>query len=184
MQQERRRFFAAVLAPEGLAAAIHEYRLWIGSRYGCSSGFRTPPHVTLIPPFELAGTEDLPDLELALAEFARGQPPFLARVEGFGAFGDRTVFASPVEQPEWGALHRNLYRHIGHDFPGLIRPDKRPFHPHVTIANRDIPSGASLEILAHLRAAGINVDYPVDHLALMEYESWAWTERSCWPLEA
>lgn len=180
--KDEERFFIGVSAPESVAARVHEFRLWVGQHYGCKSGFQTPPHVTLVPPFFAAGPETLDEIEKSLGEFSMTMRGFKTRLEGFDAFGDRTVFISPVSDPAWEAAHRAIYQKLGHDMPGLIQPDKRPFRPHMTIANRDIPAGTSGEMLSYLRSVGMSVEFPVDNISLYEFINGVWRERCRWPL--
>lgn len=172
------RFFVAVMADRALAGQIEAFRAWARETLGCRSGQRTPPHVTLVPPFVLP-LGSLDGLEAALSAAALAGIPFIARVEGFDSFGERTLFARVVPGPDWDALRDRVYVAASDQGPELVTrfPHPRvPFHPHLTIANRDIPPGSARVALAELRARGLSAQMPVDHLALLRFEEGAWRE--------
>lgn len=189
--------FVGVLAPPELADAVEECRAWMAARYGCSAGYRTAPHVTVIPPFALpelltgsllTGREERPEdvpavprLEETLAAWASRQTPFEGRVTGFGAFAERTIFASLVEDPRWTAFHDSLAGTLADAFPGLIPRERRPYVPHLTVANRDIPPEALAPALEHFASLALDKPFPVDHVALFEWTGGLWSVRSAWP---
>jgi 2'-5' RNA ligase len=174
--------FIGVLANEALADTLGQCRLWMGENFGCRSGFSTPMHVTLVPPFALADPGDVEALERAIDACARAGKAFQARVAGFGAFAERTVFARVEPDPRWTELRDSLYATIARALPGRIRKDARPFVPHLTVANRDIPAIAvprALEYFAHL---GLEEDFPADHIALFTRKGGVWATERAWKL--
>ena len=57
--------FAGVTVSGSLAETVRGCRRWMHERYGCKSGHLTPPHVTLIPPFDIGEEKDCRKLEEA-----------------------------------------------------------------------------------------------------------------------
>ncbi len=164
--------FIGVPLPEELVENITAFRRYTHDRYGCRSGHSTPPHITLVPPFVINEGADTADIEERIAK-VKGVP-FNAVVDGFGSFDERTVFAHVQTAREWTGLRdavnaavRNL---------GNIRVDRRPFRPHITIANRDIPPGATMRILEYLSAFDISTEFPVDTIAVFERRDHRWIE--------
>ena len=174
--------FIGILANDELADTLGQCRLWMGETFGCRSGFSTPIHVTLVPPFSLPDPGDLELLARAIASCAHDATPFVARVSGFGAFGERTVFARVESDPRWTELRDSLYASIARALPGRIGKDARPFVPHLTVANRDLPAIAvprALEYFAHL---DLDEEFPVDHVALFARRGGLWTTEHAWKL--
>ena len=172
--------FVGVLASEDLADTLAGCRRWMGEAFGCRSGFATPMHVTLIPPFALRDPEVAEALAQAIGETARAMKPFTARASGFGAFGERTVFARVVPDPRWAALRDALFAETSRALPGLLRKDARPFTPHLTVANRDIPVGAIPRALEHFAPLALEEEFPADHIALFERRGGAWEIAFVW----
>jgi len=179
--------------PPDLSARLDGCREYMGSRYGCHSGFRTPFHITLVPPFCL-GEESDPALvsRAALEALAccRGQGilPLVCRVQGFSSFGERTLFARVLVRPEekngagrgiscWEALRSAVYDSLESVLSpagGCPRRDTRPFVPHITIANRDIPRGAARAALEYLSGLGLDEELTINSITVFERKGGAW----------
>lgn len=63
---------------------------------------------------------------------------FEIQLEGFGHFGKRVLFIAVKENPLLNRLKAEAEMHFRNSFNGIIKKEDRPFHPHVTIASRDM----------------------------------------------
>lgn len=180
------RYFVATLAPPELAETIMGFRAYMGERYGCRSGFRTPPHVTLVPPFAVTAAVDpyewAQSLEAALEQAASRAQPFIGEISGFGAFADRTLYAHVVPDSRWDELRHLVYASLSTLEPVPTRENRMRFVPHLTIANRDIPAGALPAALSHFAEIGLEESLGVDHLSLLKMEAGPWEVVAVWPL--
>ena len=170
----RQTHFIGVLLPDDLARAVEECRRYMNRTYGCRSGYATPVHVALVPPFALPRDYTTEDVVEALL---RGVPQdfgFIAHTENFDAFGDRTLFAAVVSSPGWNRLKNAAETTLRGAFPGCLRKDPRPFHPHITVANRDIPPGASTVALRFLNGKKFEEDFPVDNMTVFVCKGGVW----------
>jgi 2'-5' RNA ligase len=120
----------AIVIPEPHATVLASWREQVGD----AEGQRIPPHVTLLPPTEIApGT--LADVEAHLSAAARAAEPFDMHLSGTGTFRPVSdvvfvVVAAGIAQCE--QLERRVRR------GPLQRETRFPYHPHVTVAH-DIP---------------------------------------------
>ncbi len=168
---EQTHFIGAVL-PDVLVEKITAFRRYTHDRYGCRSGHSTPPHITLVPPFVIEDGYSTDDLARAI--MALDARPFNCTVDGFGSFDERTVFAHVKTSREWTDLKDRVSGAVK-DL-GSIRMDRRPFRPHITIANRDIPPGKTMQILEYLSAFDISTTFSVDTIAVFERRDHRWAE--------
>ena len=99
---------------------------------------------------------------------------FIAKIRGFEAFQDRTIYARVLLDKKWDVLKAETIRAVRGYLPARISADKRPFRPHATIANRDIPPGATPEALSVLNALCIEGSFPVDAITVFEREGQLW----------
>ena len=169
--------FFGVLLPDELDSEIEESRRYMNGAFGCKSGHRTPLHVTLVPPFHLSDEFSTADIVSALE--SRIAPiseslRFSARVEGFGAFGERTVFARVLPSEAWLRIRDAVLHAVLEKCPHCTKKDTRPFQPHITIANRDIPAGATAKALIVLNDTALRADFPADNIAVFERENGLW----------
>ena len=170
----RQTHFIGVLLPDDLTCVVEECRRYMNRTYGCRSGHATPVHVTLVPPFALPRDYTTEDVVEALLRGVPQDFSFSARTENFGAFGDRTLFAAVRPAPEWNRLKNAAETALRGAFPGCLRKDPRPFHPHITVANRDIPPGASTAALRVLNGKKFEEDFPVDNMTVFVRKGGGW----------
>jgi 2'-5' RNA ligase len=176
--------FVGVLTPIEVSDFVEECRTWMGAAYGCRSGYQTPPHITLVPPFSLDGRfedgDDIPArrLERCLADWAGDREPFSARLDGFGAFAERTLFVRVVDDPLWESWHGELCSALSAAFPGLLPRDRKRFTPHLTVANRDVPPEAFAPALEHFATLAYAAEILVDCVALFEWAGNRWAVRA------
>jgi 2'-5' RNA ligase len=161
-----------VAIPEPWAQLLVDWR----SKVGDPQASLVPPHVTLLPPTEVA-VADRTMVTAHLAQVARAHAPFDMHLSGTGTF-------SPVSDVVFVAVARGIgnCELIANDVRRgpLARSLAFPYHPHVTVAH-DVPSDM-LE-LAYSGLADLSAEFRVEHFT--EYEQMpngAWTVAHEYPL--
>ena len=135
-----------------------------------------PPHVTLLPPTEVAASAR-PAITQHLAEVARCHPPFDMHLAGTGTF-------TPVSEVVFVAVARGigsceLIANAVRSGP-LERSLSFPYHPHVTVAH-DVP--ADMLDLAYSGLADLSAEFRVDRFTEFEQtSSGAWAVAREYPL--
>jgi len=152
--------------------------------YGCKSGHATPIHVTLVPPFRLSeeySTEDIArTIEKEVLPKGLG---FTGHIDNFDAFGDRTLFAKVLMNDKWVALRDAVYGAIAKAAPGCTKKDGRPFAPHLTVANRDVPNGVMTDALQVMNELKLVEEFPVDNITIFERQNGKWVSAVVMNLE-
>lgn len=169
--------FLGVLVPDDITLTLEDCRRYMNENYGCKSGYGTPIHVTLVPPFRLPEEFRTSDLAAAIEKEVlplAEKLKFDAHIENFDAFGDRTVFAKVIASKNWTALRDKVVAAVLNAAPGCTKKDQRPFQPHLTVANRDIPAGASVNALKVLNELNLVEDFPVDNITIFERKGGRW----------
>ncbi|MCR5760480.1 MAG: 2'-5' RNA ligase family protein [Sphaerochaetaceae bacterium] len=162
--------FIGVLPPEDISLILQDCRTYMNRTYGCKSGHRTPLHVTLIPPFVFDSTEDLISV-LNTIYFKE----FTARIDNFRCFGERTIYARVIEDKKWLFLRDQVFDAVCAAFPSVLKKDNRPFRPHITVANRDIPQGCLCKALGKLENVSLKESFSVNNITLFEFKEGRWT---------
>lgn len=169
--------FLGVLVPDDITLTLEDCRRYMNENYGCKSGYGTPIHVTLVPPFRLPEEFRTADLVAAIEKEVlplAEKLKFDAHIENFDAFGDRTVFAKVIASKNWTALRDKVVAAVLNAAPGCTKKDQRPFQPHLTVANRDIPAGASVNALKVLNELNLVEDFQVDNITIFERKGGRW----------
>lgn len=169
--------FLGVLIPEDITLTLEDCRRYMNEAYGCKSGYGTPIHVTLVPPFHLPEEYTTADLVQAIEKDVlpqAAQMKFDAHIDNFDAFGDRTIFAKVIRNEKWTALRDKVLAAVLNAAPGCTKKDQRPFQPHLTVANRDIPAGVSADALEVMNELNLVEDFPVDNITIFERKGGKW----------
>ena len=167
--------FIGVLLPEDITLTLEDCRRYMNEVYGCKSGHGTPIHVTLVPPFRLQEEYSTADLISAIEkEVLPKGLGFSAHIDNFDPFGDRTLFANVVASDAWTKLRDKTIQAILNTCPGCTKKDKKPFQPHATVANRDIPVGIMTKALQVMNELNLAEDFPVDNITIFERKGNRW----------
>ena len=95
-------------------------------------------------------------------------------MNNFDAFGDRTIFAKVDNNPKWSELRDAVYSAIIKAVTGCTKKDQRPFTPHLTVSNRDIPPGVTKDALEVMNEMDLVEDFPVDNITIFERKGGCW----------
>ncbi len=141
--------------------------------FNCLVALRSPAHITLVPPFWM--NDDLENkLEDAISQFSRHQVPFEINLKNFAAFKPRVIYADVLSAPYLQTLHDQLHEYlIASDlFP--IKKEDHPFHPHVTIAARDLHKKAFYAAWVTFRKESYNASCRIIGISLLKHNQKNW----------
>lgn len=131
-----RMYFVAVVLPQHIDEKVLQYKRQMQALYGCKVGLKSPAHITLVPPFWMEEEKEAA-LRQDIEKLAQSIPAFSLATAGFSAFKPRTIFVAVEENARLQELKKSsdsFFR--GKDYKMKI--ENRPFHPHITIATRDL----------------------------------------------
>ena len=167
--------FIGVLLPEDITLTLEDCRRYMNEVYGCKSGHGTPIHVTLVPPFKLPEEYSTADLISAIEkDVLPKRLGFTAHIDNFDAFGDRTLFANVIADDAWTKLRDETVKALLYACPRCSKKDPRPFQPHATVSNRDIPAGIMTKALQVMNELKLAKDFPVDNITIFERKGNRW----------
>ncbi|MEU2347388.1 2'-5' RNA ligase family protein [Modestobacter sp. NPDC049651] len=161
-----------VSVPEPWAQLLVEWR----TKCGDPQASLVPPHVTLLPPTEVA-VRDRAAISEHLAAVARAHAPFDMHLSGTGTFRpvSEVVFvtvALGIGDCEQIATHVRT--------GPLARPLSFPYHPHVTVAH-DVPT--DMLDMAYVALADLHAEFRVDSFTEFEQQpDGAWSVVQEYPL--
>jgi 2'-5' RNA ligase len=161
-----------VPVPEPWAQLLVEWR----GKVGDPQASLVPPHVTLLPPTEVA-VADRPAITAHLAQVARRHPPFAVHLSGTGTF-------RPISEVVFVAVARGIAdcELIATDVRTgpLARSLTFPYHPHVTVAH-DVPT--DMLDMAYAGLADLQAEFRVDSFTEFEQlPGGAWAVAREYPL--
>jgi 2'-5' RNA ligase len=129
-------YFFAILPPFNIAAELNEIKKEFAEKYGSSKALKSPPHITIIPPFFANDTFEK-SIESKVNGFAKDCRHISINLNGFGEFNNKVIFVEMKKNAELQVF----YDAFSAFFTGLgfeITSMNKFFHPHVTVAFRDL----------------------------------------------
>jgi 2'-5' RNA ligase len=171
----RSRFFIALLPPIALREEINAFKHYFSEVYQSHAALRSPPHVTLQPPFEWEKRE-IEHLSESLTHFSRGFEPLRMALDGFSAFKPRVIYIQVQPDPQLSALQHSLNSHLAQNFQLIHAPSQsRPFTPHLTVAFRDLSKENFYRAWQEFEHKKIFYKFSVPSLTLLRHNGKQWT---------
>ena len=167
-------YFVALLPPAKLSEQITSLKNYCKAQFGSGHALNSPPHITLHMPFKWkeARKQELID---CLNQVALAHEPFLIQLKDFDYFEPRVVFVNVLENTELRQLQKSLseqMRRSLHLFNAAYKD--RPFHPHMTIAFRDLRKAMFYEAKAYFSTQQLAMEFDAKNLTLLRHRDKTW----------
>jgi 2'-5' RNA ligase len=129
-------YFIAVVLPPSLNEKILHFKNYMREQFNCLVALKSPAHITLVPPFWME--EKMEELLISEIDSISQRESFIMQTNNFSAFKPRTIFIALEANKELDQLKKDSDDHFIARKEFKIKIDDRPFHPHITIATRDL----------------------------------------------
>jgi 2'-5' RNA ligase len=166
-------YLIALLPPPPLRDRVRALKEEMRDRFGASHALKSPAHITLQMPFRL-GLEDEPGLLKLLEAWSRRQRPFAVKLMGFGSFPPRVIFIRIIDHNPVSALEGSLRELLAGEAHLQIETSHQPFHPHMTIATRDLREPAFYQAWAEFKDRPFEAAFEVRSLFLLRHNGQFW----------
>lgn len=124
---------------------MDDIRMEIAEKFNCRHALKTIPHITLQPPFKT--TSDSAEILNCLKSLSEINHPVTVSTSGFNSFDERVAFIDVAITEELKNLHQRVNQLLHEN--KIVPINNRPFHPHITLAHRDL-NPAFLPEIKHL----------------------------------
>lgn len=166
-------YFIAFIPHEALKENIRALKEEMKERFNAQHALKSPAHITLQMPFKRKEEEEsrfIPTLE----KFAGQQSGFLSRLNGFGHFSTRVIYINVEPSQAILDIHAHLNQVLAEQlgFPeGEIRTE---FHPHMTIATRDLSKSAFKEAWKDFQYRDFQDSFMAESIFLLKHNGKHW----------
>ncbi|HVZ55201.1 MAG TPA: 2'-5' RNA ligase family protein [Chitinophagaceae bacterium] len=179
-------YFIALLPSSDLTEEVRALQQEFADRFHASRALRLPPHLTLQPPFFLVPGR-LEAFTGRLAAYFGARQPLALELDGFGSFShprQPVIFIQPRPHAGLLALYlglAGLMREAGE--AGLVPRSQpvRDWHPHLTLAYRDLKPAAFGAAWAEFRHRAFRRRMEVSSAWLLTREKERWVPRRDFP---
>ena len=170
-----KKYFIAIILDGPGFDKIEALKQDLYTRHGLRGALRSPAHITLHRPFEWKEEKE-PVLIEQLNLFRFG-PSFELELEGFDGFEPRVIYAALVHQPALYDLHARLTSFARRELKLFNESeDERGFHPHVTVAFRDLKKPLYHQLMPEFRQTVLREKMWCKGFSLLKLEK-TWSEH-------
>lgn len=166
-------YFIAIVLPEELNRRIAKYKHLAEERWNCKVALRSPAHITILPPFWMDETLEQ-ELIAATNDISSAVTSFTITTANFSAFRPRTIFIAISTNDQLGSVKEVLDQYFKEHKHFKAKPDGRPFHPHITIATRDLHKASFAEAWDYFKDKEFCEEWMTTGLRLLRYHQKKW----------
>ncbi len=181
-QAPRSMYYITLLCPTEIDDAIQEHKEMMRTDYACEVAAKSPAHVTLIAPFFLSDGKRN-ELVEKLNAFESIISDVTVDMNGFGHFGNRVIFADVAVNDNMTALQEQLENYLRNGGFPFIKEAKKPFHPHITVATRDLKEEDFDAAWAKFEGKEISGSYNTNTIHLMKLVEERWVHEEQFVLQ-
>ena len=167
-------YYVATVCPEQINEKIQKLKQWMKDRFGCVVAMKSPAHITLIPPFWFL-IEREHELVNAVQTFTNPSLPVKIELEGFSHFRKKVLFVQVKENASLGELKGGTEKYFSGKFGAIFKKDDRAFHPHITVANRDMKPSHFEQAWGHFSNMIFEESFSSNSISLLKLNPGKWT---------
>ncbi|MCB0634976.1 MAG: 2'-5' RNA ligase family protein [Lewinella sp.] len=166
-------YFLAILPPSPLRGSVANLKEEMRARYGAGHALKSPAHITLQMPFKRA-EQDEARLAGVLGTWAAAQASFPVELDGFGAFPPRVIYLRVVDHAPWQSVYASLQSMLREELGFAADELSARFHPHLTIATRDLAKKAFQEAWPLYAHRPFQASFRAEALTLLRHNGRHW----------
>jgi 2'-5' RNA ligase len=181
LNQSKSLFFMALLPPSNIQDDVNLIKQHFADCYGSRAAQKSPPHITLQPPFEWLA-EEVPALKQCLSSFAHNRESVPITLSGFAAFPPRVIYINVLKTQELLTLQTDLMAHL-EAVLGIVDPvsKSRAFSPHMTVAFRDLTRQNFKAAWQEFQQRQLQFEFTATQLTLLIHDGKRWNVSAEFP---
>lgn len=174
-------YFIAIVAPAHIDKQVLIWKKYMEQQFGCKVALRSPAHIALVPPFNMpAEKEGILSGHLSL--FAGAEKNFSVQLQNFDSFAPRVIFVNVVADDRLLQIKSRLDEYLVPLKDFSFKKEQRPFHPHITIANRDLAKKDFRKAWEHFAGLKYIAEFQAGSLSLLRHNNKEWEIASTFAL--
>lgn len=140
-----KKYFIAIVIPDPLFTEIESVKQDLLNSHGLKGALRSPAHITLHRPFEWK--EEKEELLVEKLRNFKFDSDFKIELQNFAWFEPRVIYVNVRHNEQLFELHSRLTSYAKQELKLFNEAeDMRGFHPHVTVAFRDLKKTTFYEL--------------------------------------
>lgn len=170
-----KRYFIAILPPNELLNEAESIKEDFVVNYNSKGAKNSPAHITLHMPFLWKELNEQ-KLIIALSDLQQKNTPFKIQLNHFSCFDDRVIFIDVKMSDTLIQLQKQVVNCMKHLFIFNQAEDKRGFHPHITVAFRDLKKEQFAKAWNIYKEKIFDRSFNCSSFSLLRHENKLWEE--------
>lgn len=172
----------ALLPPADIQEYANQIKQHFAAHYDSRAALKSPPHITLQPPFKWAN-EAVLSLKQSLTQFTNHHQPVPIKLQGFAAFPPRVIYINVLKTQELLTLQADLMAYLATHLEIIdLVAQKRSFAPHMTVAFRDLTRQNFRAAWAEFQHRSFEFEFTATSLTLLIHDGKRWNVEADFPL--
>ena len=174
MKKDHRLYFFALVPPEEIQSTVTEIKNDFKERFNAEHALKSPPHITLIPPFEFLPSEEN-GLIKNLESFVSEESGFMQELENFGTFPPKVIYIKVLKSEFLEGMYKRFLKHMEMNLGlGNKSNSQKKFRPHMTVAFRDLTRENFYLAKSEYAEKKISFCYLVHGICLLRHNGQYW----------
>lgn len=165
-------YFVALIPPDDIAEEVKAFKELAARRFHSRKALTSPAHITLQPPFKWPENR-IGEITALLEQLTPTVTPFEQELRDFNCFKPRVVFVGVVLNDALKNLAARLQLTLK-PLLGEENIDARPYHPHMTVAFKDLKPCWFYQAWAYFSAQSYQRTFTADALCLLKHNGKEW----------
>jgi len=167
-------YFMAVVPPSDIQEQIHQLKLEVVEKFGSKHALNAPAHITLHMPFRWKDKR-MDELTEAMRQINERIVPFQVELKNFGFFEPRVVYIDVVSTGALNDLQKKVQTTVRTHMK-LVNANYKDqvFHPHMTIAFRDLKKPAFFKAKAYFEEKSFSARFQAEEVKLLKHDGERW----------
>ena len=167
-------YFLAIVPPSPIYEEVSAMKRLVSDRFNSKGALRSPPHITLHMPFGWRSDREDKLINL-LSDFNPSVDRLEVTLKNFNWFEPRVIYVDVLPNDDLRRIQHELVRYVRKNL-GLINADykERGFHPHMTIAFRDLNKAMFLEAREYFKHETYDATFIAHDFALLRHNVQHW----------
>ena len=163
----------AIVLPKDLNKEVLQYKQYMLDKHNCKVGLKSPAHLTIIPPYWMHREKEQKMLD-QLNTLCDQEKDFLITTKNFSAFKPRTIFIDVIVDEKLKRFKTTVDNFFTAHKEYGAKIETRPFHPHITIATRDLYKKSFAEAWTYFEALEFEATFNAGGLSILRHNGRNW----------
>lgn len=164
-----KKYFIAIVIPEPLYTEVETVKQNLFNEHALKGALRSPAHITLHRPFEWK--EEKENMLIDTLKTFRFEHKFTLNLLDFASFEPRVIYVNVLKNDKLDELHQRLKLFTQKELKLLNEVnDLRGFHPHITVAFRDLKKPKFYELQKTFHEKQLRGNFAYTGFSLLKLE--------------